>query len=316
MYGMSNDAVLDEIRRAAFELRLTDPQEAVRVLRRAANKGGEAEVLARGALGEIYLEELGDLDGAEHEFRRVLQLVPGLAAAELGLARTLRESGDWDEAEQRFASCLATLLRDARGFRGEEELPEGAEEVVLTALETAIELARLRHEIQGDGEPRVDLDEELVRWAADARIFDSDDGDEDDWARFYGLWTELLLLGARSGAALKVLSEAEADERLSPAQAARLKSDIYEELGDKPNAGSEARRSLEALEEPWPVGDVVRAGALLGPSGRDLLERALTDVNSRLPAASGDEREELDAEAAALREALGTQPVVGLGKRR
>src|SRR5438552_18848596 len=86
---VSEDAVLDEIRRAAFELRLTDPQEAVRVLRRAAGKGGEAEVLARGALGEIYLEELGDLDGAEHEFRRVLQLAPGLAAAELGLARTL-----------------------------------------------------------------------------------------------------------------------------------------------------------------------------------------------------------------------------------
>src|SRR6059058_808331 len=105
--------VLDDIRHAAFELRQTDPQEAIRILRRAAQQGGEAEVLARGALGEIYLEELGDLDGAEHEFRRVLQLVPGLAAAELGLARTLREAGDYDEAEQRFASCLATLLRDA-----------------------------------------------------------------------------------------------------------------------------------------------------------------------------------------------------------
>src|SRR5438128_2139298 len=74
--------VLDDIRRAAFELRQTDPQEAIRILRRAAQQGGEAEVLARGALGEIYLDELGDLDGAEHEFRRVLQLAPGLSAAE------------------------------------------------------------------------------------------------------------------------------------------------------------------------------------------------------------------------------------------
>ena len=38
MSEVSEDVVLDEIRRAAFELRLTDPQEAVRVLRRAAGK--------------------------------------------------------------------------------------------------------------------------------------------------------------------------------------------------------------------------------------------------------------------------------------
>src|SRR4051812_37452761 len=165
-------SVLDEIRHAALELRRTDPQEAVRVLRRAAGKGGEAEVLARGALGEIYLEELGDLDGAEHEFRRVLQLAPGLAAAEIGLARTLRESGDFIEGEQRFASALATLTREARGFKTEEELPPGAEEIVLTLLEVAVELARLRHEMQGDGEPRVEVDEELLAWAASVRLFD------------------------------------------------------------------------------------------------------------------------------------------------
>ena len=53
-------SVLDDIRHAALELRHTDPQEAVRILRRAAAEGGEAEVLARGALGEIYLEDFGD----------------------------------------------------------------------------------------------------------------------------------------------------------------------------------------------------------------------------------------------------------------
>src|SRR5437879_10300912 len=86
--------VLSDIRRAAFELRRTDPQEAVRVLRRAAAEGGDAEVLARGALGEIYLEEFGDLDGAASEVRKVLAAAPGLAAAEDGVARKRRGAGD------------------------------------------------------------------------------------------------------------------------------------------------------------------------------------------------------------------------------
>src|SRR2546430_16450179 len=63
--------VLADIRRAAFELRRSDPQEAVRLLRRAAATGGGAAVLAPGALGEIYLEERGDLGGAQHEIRPV-----------------------------------------------------------------------------------------------------------------------------------------------------------------------------------------------------------------------------------------------------
>src|SRR5207237_9117272 len=102
-------AVLDDIRRAAFELRQTDPQEAIRILRRAAQQGGEAEVLARGALGEIYLDEFGDLDGAEHEFRRVLQLAPGLSAAEIGLAPRRRAAGDLKGGEISF-------LRDNEGL--------------------------------------------------------------------------------------------------------------------------------------------------------------------------------------------------------
>ena len=243
-------------------------------------------MLARGALGEIYLEELGDLDGAEHEFRRVLQIAPGLAAAELGLARTLREAGDHTEAENRFAAAQHSLTREARGLFGETELPPGVEEIVLTMLETAVELARLRHEMQGDGEPQVVVDQDVLDWAARERIFDSEEGDEDDWARFYALSTELLLLGARSGAALKLLTEAETLNRLPAAQAARLRSDVYEELGETANAGVEARKSLEALSPPWPVGDVVRAAHLLGGSGRDFLERALTDLNTHLEGTS------------------------------
>src|SRR6266849_4190993 len=135
--------VLADIRRAAFELRRTDPQEAVRVLRRAAALGGEAEVLARGALGEIYLEEFGDLDGAEHEFRKVLGAAPGLIAAEIGLARTRREAGDFAEAEAGFERALRGLERDLRELK-KGPLPAGAEELVLTLLEVAVELAELR----------------------------------------------------------------------------------------------------------------------------------------------------------------------------
>src|SRR5438046_9158570 len=103
-------SVFDDIRHAAFELRRSDPQEAVRVLRRAAAQGGDAEVLARGALGEIYLEEFGDLDGAASEFRKVLAAAPGLAAAGIGLARTGREGGDFAEACAGFGRA-----RESRG---------------------------------------------------------------------------------------------------------------------------------------------------------------------------------------------------------
>ena len=138
---MDEDKLLAEIRRAAFELRHEDAQEAVRVLRRCAGAGGGAEVLARGALGEIYLEEFGDLDGAEHEFRRVLELSPGLFAAELGLSRTLREAGDEAQAALYLERALGGMARDLEGFRsGKGELPEGLEELVLTALDTAVEL--------------------------------------------------------------------------------------------------------------------------------------------------------------------------------
>src|SRR5438094_4621823 len=178
--------VIDDIRHAAFELRRTDPQEAVRVLRRAAAQGGDAEVLARGALGEIYLEEFGDLDGAAAEFRKVLKAAPGLAAAEIGLARTRREAGDFDQADAGFLRAIEGLSRDVAGFREARELPPGAEEVVLTLLEVAVELAELRAEHVSASVP---LDEELLNWAAGERLFHAE-GDADDWMRLHSLWTQ------------------------------------------------------------------------------------------------------------------------------
>src|SRR3954468_16900182 len=217
--------VLDEIRRAAFELRETDPQEAVRILRKAAQQGGEAEVLARGALGEIYLDEFGDLDGAEHEFRRVLQLAPGLSAAEIGLARTRREAGNLDEAEAGFVRAMEGLARDVASFRA-GTVPAGAEEVVLTLLEIAVELAELR----GGAVP---LDEELLDWAASRRLFNNEEN-QDDWVRFHALWTQLRLLTGRPEEAVTALREAERGGQLPPENAKELIASALKELGVSP----------------------------------------------------------------------------------
>ncbi|HTO95963.1 MAG TPA: hypothetical protein VMK66_02875 [Myxococcales bacterium] len=215
--------VLDDIRRAAFEVRQTDPKEAVRILRRAAQQGGEAEVLARGALGEIYLDEYGDLDGAEHEFRRVLQLAPGLSAAEIGLARTRREAGDRKGAETAFLRAIEGLSRDVRGFRESGTLPAGAEEVVLTLLETAVELAELR---KGD----VPLDEDILSWACAERLFDVEE-DHDDWVRLHTLWTRLRILTGRPEEAVTALREAERSGELPPEEAKELLRLALKELG-------------------------------------------------------------------------------------
>jgi tetratricopeptide (TPR) repeat protein len=179
--------ILAEIRRAALELRTTDPQAAVRVLRRVAADGGAAEVLARGALGEIYFEELGDLDGAEHEYRQVLALAPGLAAAELGLARVLQETGAKSESQAHYRAAVASLEKDVGSFRDAsaagQPVPPGAEEVVLTLLEAAIE-AQQR------------LDDSLLDWAVRERLFDALSGEEgdpaEDWFRFHSLRAQLL----------------------------------------------------------------------------------------------------------------------------
>jgi hypothetical protein len=218
--------VLDDIRHAAFELRNVSPREAVKVLRRAAQQGGEAEVLARGALGEIYLDEFGDLDGAEHEFRRVLQLAPGLSAAEIGLARTRREAGDAKGAEMAFVRAIEGLSRDIRGFREVETLPEGAEEVVLTLLETAVELAELR-------KGAVPLDEDVLSWAAARKLFDDEEG-PDDWVRFHGLWTRLRILTGRPEEAVTALREAEREGQLPPENAKELLRLALTELGAAP----------------------------------------------------------------------------------
>src|SRR5712671_6131049 len=245
--------ILAEIRRAALELRTTDPQAAVRILRRAAATGGGAEVLARGALGEIYLEELGDLDGAEHEYRRVLELAPGLAAAELGLARVLRESGATSEAQAHSRAAVASLESDVASFRegtgSGQPIPPGAEEVVLTLLEAAIEAEEK-------------IDDSLLDWAVRERLFDALSGEEgdpaEDWFRFHSLRARLLwLLGRREASAQtyaiavailqQAIAAAEARlERASPEERERLE----EEIRNYREALTESSGGLVSLGSP------------------------------------------------------------------
>jgi hypothetical protein len=298
--------VLSDIRRAAFELRRSDPHEAVRVLRRAASAGGGAEVLARGALGEIYLEEFGDLDGAEHEFRAVLEAAPGLPAAELGLARVLREAGDRRGALQGLSRALEGLSRDVGSFRERkaqgEPLPAGAEEVVLTLLEVAIERAEM--------DPTPQLDEELLRWAAGARLFDAlrEEGEapQEDWVRFFGLWTKLRALTGLARHSPEALRAAEAAGQLPPREAAALLRDVLEDLGDYAGSAGEARRLLAT--DPQPL-DVLRAAALTAAAGDEpratqILEEALRAAEQRLATIEGEERKALEDAVGRYREAL------------
>jgi tetratricopeptide (TPR) repeat protein len=248
--------ILAGIRRAAFELRTTDPQAAVRVLRRTAAAGGAAEVLARGALGEIYLEELGDLDGAEHEYRRVLALAPGLAAAELGLARVLRESGASSEAGEHYRAAIASLAGEVASFRDRaasgQAIPPGAEEVVLTLLEAAVE-ARL------GGIP---FDESLLDWAVAERLFDAlsdDEGDPvEDWFRFHSLRARLLWLEGRPAdsaqshaVAVAILEKAisAAEARLAGAPAEE-RAGIAEEIRGYRDALAHSSGGLVTLGSP------------------------------------------------------------------
>ena len=113
-----------------------------------------------------------------------------------------------------------------RGFRETETLPEGVEEVVLTLLETAVELAELR-------KGAVPLDEELLSWAASRKLFDDEEG-PDDWVRLHALWTRLRILTGRPEEAVTALREAERQGELPPEDAKELLRLALKELGAAP----------------------------------------------------------------------------------
>jgi hypothetical protein len=335
-----SDDVLAEIRRAAFDLRRTDPEEAVRVLRRLAEQGGPGAVLAHGALAEIYLDEYGDLDGAEHEFRAVLQAAPRLPAAELGLARVLQEQGRLAEADAGLARALDGFAQAALALREGQErkepLPPGAEEEVLALLEVAVELAELRHRRGKNGSVQVVFDESILGWAIRERLFDAVNDEEtgqdaEDWVRFHALWTQLRVFTGRAAEAAASLLDAETRGQIPAETAARLRSDALEEAGDLHGAAAEAVRAIDAAREANEALDpeeVLRAAALLSAAGDDAAADA--QLTAALPAIDAlaaqdpdpDERKSLEEAAARMRAALeeprkdGQERLVPLGRKR
>ena len=181
------DLDLDEVRHAAFELRQRDPSEAVKVLRRLIRKGGDIEPLAHGALAEILLEEFADYDGAIHHYQKLLQLVPRIAAGALGLARAHARNGEQQPAQDAYALAvteLESLANAARAGKSGDDVA-GADEAILTALETAVEERELCRD-QGMGKPQSKVSADLLLWAEDSCLFDDPEEPEDidDWIRF------------------------------------------------------------------------------------------------------------------------------------
>ena len=326
-----DEDLLHRIRHAAFELRAEDPQGAVRELRKAAAQGGAAEVLARGALGEIYFEEFGDLDGAAAEYQKVLQLAPGLPAAQLGLGRVHREMGRNPEADAGLARALDGLQRDLRSFRDAKEPPPGAEEVVLSLMEVAIELLELR---SNGSVGKLPLDEELLAWAEGARLFDAlaeedPDAAAEDWVRYHSLRAQLRSLQGRSEETPSLLEQAEKDGRLPEIHAARLRSEALEDVGDLEGAAVQARRLLDAektIGAPWEADDVLRTAALLVATGNDAsaasyLTAAVTQFDELVRLADADTRSLYEADRKRLKDALeepqpeGPPKLVRLGKK-
>jgi hypothetical protein len=86
-----------------------------------------------------------------------------------------------------------------------------------------VELAELR---KGD----VPLDEELLSWASEEKLFDAEE-DRDDWVRLHALWTRLRILTGRPEEAVTALRQAERSGELPPEDAKELLRLALKELG-------------------------------------------------------------------------------------
>jgi hypothetical protein len=287
---------LDDVRRAAFELRQTNPAEAVRVLRRLARKGGEIEPLVHGALGEILLDDFEDVDGALHHFRKLLQLAPGLAAAELGLARALTKHGDDGGAQEAYVRALAGFEALAAGAKEStgEEAGAGADEAVLTALELSLEERDLAR--QFGRQPKTKPSAEMLEWAEKARLFDDpeDADDRADWARFAQLRAELIARDGDLPAALKLVDTLAAFAPLTLPFQALIRSHLYESAKDFARAADEALQAIADTSEPE---ETFRCAALLSeakraPEARQVLEK-LRDRAAADPEWPADAKQEL-----------------------
>jgi tetratricopeptide (TPR) repeat protein len=275
------DDPLEAIRTAALETALDDPQGAVRVLRRYAKGESEAALLAHGALGELYLEDLGDYDAAEHHFRAALKLQPGLIAAELGLARTLGRIGRADDSRDHFRKTLVLLGGElAAGLQMIEAgrtAPPGLEEIALTLLEVSLEAREAWPEAPAP-------DWALFDRAEERRLFDAlaDDGEPDptDWERYAAARAGLHAENGDAAAAFRALERVRAGGNVRASAADWIASLVLERSGDARAAVEAAVRSLDASPAAaWEEERVLRCAALAEAFGdaagaRTLLDRA------------------------------------------
>lgn len=321
-----DDEELEQIRRAAFELRQSDPSRAVKELRRIARGKGDAAALAHGALGEILLEDFEDLDGAIHHFRKLLELAPGMAAGELGLARALARQGEVDGARTAYARALEGLEKAAREAMGAAEPPPGLEEAVLTMLEIAVEEREMLAELRG-GRSTLEVPPDVLAWAEEQRLLDlrdeedPEENDLGDWLRFAVLRGVLEALEGRVDQGLATVDRLAHLVPLPSALVHRVRSVVREAAGDARGAADEALAAMDG-EVLADTDEVLRISRLLDRSGRStearmLIERALSEARGRID--RGEAFEDEQAEVAALeaeRDRLPGAPVVGLGLRR
>ncbi|MFM2152571.1 MAG: hypothetical protein RL199_1006 [Pseudomonadota bacterium] len=265
---LSLEQALDTLHHAAFELRETDPAEAVKVLRKLVKQGGEVEGLAHGALGEILLEVFEDVDGALHHYRRLVALAPAVPAGHQGLARALAAQGDVEAAKREYALAragLETMLDEARTAAAEP--PPGIEEGLLN-------LFVLVDELRGLGAQVAPVAARFLDWAEEERLFDvladdpDDDKDLDDWMR-YGVAAvseSVLTDGAEAGVAL--VERLAALIPFEARQAAQLRSHAYEATGRFGEAAKSALEGIGDIEGAFEYEEVARAAALLERAGR------------------------------------------------
>jgi tetratricopeptide (TPR) repeat protein len=275
---------LAEIHRAAFDLRQTDPSEAVRVLRRLIRQGGDIEPLAHGALAEILLEEFDDADAALHHFQRLLTLAPGIAAGELGLARALARRGESAAAQEAYVRALGAFEGLAESARtAKEDVAEGADEAVLTSLEIAVEERELCRTDRGL-EPCTMPSAALFDWAESSRLFDDPDdaADTDDWMRFTHLRAELAALDGQEAAAMDHVERIGRLARLTEAAQARIRSQALETVGNLPRAAEEALRGISAPGGGFVPEEWLRCAALLSETHRvPDARRVIEDLRTR-----------------------------------
>ncbi len=315
------DQVLNDIRRAAFELRQQDPAEAVRRLRKLLKSAGPAEPLVHGALAEILLDDFDDLDGAEHHFRQLAEKAPDLPAAQMGLGRTLARQGHRKAAAEALAKASEGLLKLIAGARAApEEERAGVEEAVLTLLELADE----RAELAEDG-TSVEPPDELLAWVESERLFDGDESEAslDDWER-YAAHRALITLRRSGGvAALDEVARIAMLVPLTGAPVARLRSFVHERAGEPKLAAGESLVAMGSLDGDFDADEALRAGQLLADAGekeaaKQHLERLIARMTRELSRAPAEARPLIETVRDAATEQLKSlgPKLVGLGSKK